>query len=69
MNQEIKKLTQENAALKKSLQQKEKKIASSTNKVNELKQENKALTNKLERSTKKCKNLKSALDEEQKKTF
>jgi predicted nucleic acid-binding Zn-ribbon protein len=64
-----KKLASENAALKHSLRQKDKKIASITEKVNELTKTKKALTNKLERSKEKCNDLKNALCEEQKKTF
>jgi ABC-type enterochelin transport system substrate-binding protein len=69
VSQESKKLASENAALKQSLRQKDKKIASITVKVNELTRAKKSLANKLERSKEKCKGLKKALCEEQKKTF
>jgi predicted nucleic acid-binding Zn-ribbon protein len=65
---EIKKLVSENAALKRSLQQKDKKIVSITAKVDDLTKKKKALTNQLERSKKRGKELKTALAAEQKKT-
>jgi len=66
---EIKKLVLENAVLKKSLQQKEKKITSIKEKVEELNQRNKSLTYKLTRSKKRGDELKTALAVEQKKTL
>ena len=69
MNQTIKKIVSENSALKQSLRQKDKKITFITEMVNELNKTKKALTNKLERSKKKCEDLKSALEQEQKKIF
>jgi predicted RNase H-like nuclease (RuvC/YqgF family) len=68
-HQEIKNLVLENAALKRLLQQKEENVFSIKEKVNNLKQEKKNLMYKLERSKNREKALKSALAEEQKKTF
>jgi len=69
IHQANKKLASEIVTLKQSLRQKDKKIASITLKIGELKKSKKALTQKLERSQEKCKDLKTALCAEQKKTF
>ena len=68
-NQGTKKLVQENVVLKRRLDQKEQKMASMKRKVEALNKSKKALTYQLERSKTKNKALKSALTEEQKKTF
>jgi predicted RNase H-like nuclease (RuvC/YqgF family) len=66
---ESKKLALENSSLKRKLQQRDKTISSIQNKLCELKLANKLITSKLERSKKKTQALKTALSDEQKKTF
>jgi len=66
---DIKQLALENAALKRSLQQKEKTIISIKEKVNELNKKNKAISYKLERSKKRVNDLRTTLAGEQKKTL
>ena len=68
-HQETKKIVQENVVLKRTLDQKEQKIASMKGKVEALNKSKKTLTCQLERSKTKNRALKSALVEEQKKTF
>jgi len=65
----MKELALENAALKRSLQQKDKTTVSIKEKVNALNKKNKAISYKLERSTKKADSLKATLVAEQKKTL
>jgi len=67
--QEANKLVTEISELKRTLQQKEQKIATIKEKVNGLNRQNKAITNKLARSKKRGNELKSTLQEEQKKTY
>jgi predicted nucleic acid-binding Zn-ribbon protein len=66
---DLQKLVSENATLKRILQQKEKKLSSTKEKVNELTKKNKSINNKLKRSKERTVGLKASLDVEQKKTL
>jgi len=68
-NPDMKELALENAALKRSLYQKEKTIASIKEKVNALNKKNKAISYQLERGKKRANSLKATLVAEQKKTL